>query len=176
MKINLKLIVLASILASFSLGCETIDFEEMMKPPEDTESKPKTVMSVHKIVKYPRALDLEKEIIAFSGRKVWINKNPFLHSRHIQDIQLIPCEGRPNYFNLRLKLDRSGKIMWIALCEQTRINEFGVVVDGIYYRLFKPERIFSEESDWVVLNGPYDKISANSLKDNAKNNYKLLNR
>lgn len=160
-------------------GCEVLDddFSDLFKEPETPEEeKPKFVITVNEVVKYPRATRLEKEISTFSGRTIWINVNPFVSSRNIKSIKLIPCKDKPNFYDLQVNIDRGGRIMWIALCEQTKVNQFGVVIDGVLYRRFEPERLSSDEDNWAIIKGPFDKVTAESLRDAAKNNYKLLNR
>lgn len=70
-------------------GCEVM--EEIKKRQDKQERKPQYVLSVHSIVKTPakKAEQLEKEINTFSGRKIWINTNPFLHSRDVKRIELV---------------------------------------------------------------------------------------
>jgi hypothetical protein len=65
--------------------------------------------------------------------------------------------------------------MWIALCEQAKIKHFGVVIDGVLYRRFEPERLSSDEDDWGVIKGPFDKSTAEGIKKAAEKNYKIMN-
>ena len=158
-------------------GCEIMDMDEIMKEKVDEDTKPKTVLTVNMIVDYPRVTVIEREILTFSGRKVWINTTPFLHSKYIEDIELVPSKDKPDYFDLLLKLDATGRNIWISLVEEAKINRFGVVIDGIFYRTCEPMRMKTDDDsdEWVMLKGPYDPTTANRLKKNAKNNYKLLN-
>jgi len=160
---------------TFISGCDSMD--DLMKEEVDEDSKPKTVMTINMLVEYPRATMVEREIITFSGRKVWINTNPFLHSKYIQEIELTPSGDKPGYFDLLLKLDSTGKNMWVALVEESKINRFGVIIDGIFYRTCDPVRMKSDDDndEWVTLKGPYDQKTAEKLKKHAKKNYEILN-
>jgi hypothetical protein len=157
-------------------GCETLKELELddFKDTEEISRKPRYVVTINQIVRYPRSKAIEKKIITFSGRSVWININPFLHSRHIQEIKLKPNKRKPEFYDLLLKLDRSGKIMWIALTEECKTNTFGVIVDGVFYRKFEPVKMKTDESDWVIMKGPFDAITAKKIQEYAKKNYKLL--
>lgn len=159
---------------TFIAGCDT---EDLMKEEVDEDSKPKATMTINMIVEYPRASMVEREINTFSGRKVWINVNPFLHSKYIQEIELSPSPEKPGYYDLLLKLDPMGKNMWVALVEESKLNRFGVIVDGIFYRTCDPVRMKSDDDsdEWVTLKGPYDPKIAEKLKRHAKKNYELLN-
>lgn len=72
-------------------GCE---LDKVLKKPENSLRKPAYVISVHRIVKYPRAEKLERKISTFSGREIYVNANPFLHSRDIKKIELIEREDQ----------------------------------------------------------------------------------
>ena len=73
----------------FSTGCEFIKKLDEENAKRKIQNKPQYVLSVHQIVKNPRANMLEKKIPTFSGRTIWVNVNPFIHSRNIKKIELI---------------------------------------------------------------------------------------
>lgn len=156
----------------FSVSCETLEEALKDRTKEEEMKELQYIFTINEVVDYPRATGLEREITSFSGKKLWINVNPFIHSRDIEEIKKTPSE-KQGFFDLQLKLTRRGKIMWTALIEQVRINKFGVIVDGVFYRTFEPERIPTpEEAEWVALKGPFDAVTADGLIKYAKGNFK----
>jgi hypothetical protein len=174
----LYLIVLSIGIFTFT-GCEALKeaFDESeLGDSSNKDDKPIYVISINRIVRYPRAKRLEKEIKTFSGRSIWINVNPFLHSRNIEEIKLEPIADRPGFYNMSLKLDRQGRIIWIALTEQAKINQYGVLIDGVFYRTFEPRRMSTEEDEWVLLRGPFDQVTAKAVEKYSKTNFEKLNK
>ncbi len=150
------------------LGCETTDFGKKSKEPVG-------IMTLNEIVKYPRANQLEKEIPTFSGKTIWVNTNAFLHSRNVMDIDMIPSAQKKGFYDLLLKLDYHGKLAWMQLSVNNAYGEVGFLIDGVFYRSITPDKISSEYEDTVLIRGPFDPVTARSLKDNAQVNYKLYN-
>jgi hypothetical protein len=178
MKKSIKISMLFLGMVWLLAGCEIMDddFSNLFEEPDTPEEeKPKFVVTVNEMIKYPRATTLEREISTFSGRSTWINVNPFITSRNIKKIILLPCKDKPDFYDLKVNIDRAGRIMWLALCEQSKIKRFGVVIDGVLYRRFEPERLASDEDDWAVIRGPFDKSTAEALKKAAPKNYKIMN-
>jgi len=149
---------------SLVIGCEAFKMK-----------KPTKIITVHEIVKYPRAKQLEKEIMTFSGDKIWINSNPFLHSKSVEEIKLIPIEGQKDFYNLELKLDRHGALVWMQLSVGFAHKRLAFVIDDVYYRSFIISQKTTENDHKIVIKGPFDKITAESLKEHAKDNYKYYN-
>jgi hypothetical protein len=151
--------------AAFTAGCETFKTKE-----------PKKIVTVHEIVRYPRGMkDLEREIPTFSGQKIWINTNPFLHSKSIKAIDLIPNADSPDYFDIKLTLDRHGALVWMQLSVGFSRQPLAFVIDSVYYRSFTIVGATNEDERTVTIRGPFDKITAESLKANAKSNYDYYN-
>lgn len=158
----------------FLTGCET--FDDALKPEPTDAEKAKFVISINEVVEYPRARQLEREIETFNGRTIWINLNTFIHSRDIELVKLIPSKEKDGFFDLSLKLTRKGKVMWISLCEEVKTKKFGVIVDGTFYRMFQPEKLVSEDDEFVTLKGPFDPTTAKAIEKNAPLNYKKFNK
>lgn len=171
---NILIFVTTLALVTFITGCETLD--EAFKPEPTEAEKAKFVISINEVVEYPRARQLEREIETFNGRTVWINMNTFLHSRDIEAIKLIPSKDKDGFFDLSLKLTRKGKVMWISLVEEVKSKKFGVIIDGTFYRMFQPEKLITDEDEWVIMKGPYDPTTAKAIEKNAVSNYKRFNK
>ncbi len=168
-----KICILTSgIISMFLLqqGCESM---------KKYNHKPQFIVTLNETVKYPRASKLEKEITTISGEKIWININPYLHSNSIKEIELLPIEGKPDYFDLLLHLDYQGKLIWMALSAQFAHKKMAFVIDGVCYKTIKPERITDGEDkeDVVVkVSGPFEKSIAEELKELSIPNYEYFHR
>jgi hypothetical protein len=157
-------------------GCK--GYNELIKSLEDVNNedaassdKPEFVITIHSIVKYPRGTKLERRITGYSGRSIWININPFLHSRNIEDIQLIPDPIHKSFKNIRIKLNRRGRLMWMQLSVEFKNKPLALVIDGMFYRLFTPTLVIDEKQRWVTIKGPIDEVTAKALQKHAKTNY-----
>ena len=156
----------------FITGCETLeDIDDSMKE----TPKARYVLSLHQVVKYPRAKDLERKITSFDGREFWINTNQFFHSRHIEKVELIPSKERKGFYDLNLRLDSNGAMKWLQMSMAFRHEELALLIDGNFYKLYKPDQLTNEEDNWVVLTGPFDKVTATGIKKYAKKNYLHFN-
>lgn len=163
---------LFAIIALFTVSCEVLEEAMKDRTKEEEMKELQYIFTINEVIDYPRATGLEREIPSFSGKMLWINVNPFIHSRDIEEINKTPCEKK-GFYDLKLKLTRRGKIMWTALIEQVRVQKFGVIIDGVFYRTFEPERIATpEEADWVAVKGPFDEVTATNLEKFAKGNFK----
>jgi len=164
-----------SIAMIFATACETLDSLEDMDKPDRPKDKAIYVVSVHEIVKYPRAQSLEMNIPSFSGTPVCINTNYFLHSKHITAIEIVEEKDKPGFYDLILSLDRRGRMLWSALSVNFRNTQMAFVIDGVYYRSFSPEQLGSDEDVSVKIKGPFDLATAEGLKRNSEKNHKLFN-
>ena len=159
-------------IALFTVSCEVLDEAMKDRTKEEEMKKLQYVFTVNEIIDYPRANGLEREIPSFNGKLLWINVNTFIHSRDIEEIKKLPSEKK-GFYDLQLKLTRRGRIMWTALTEQVRVTKFGVIIDGVFYRTFEPERIPKpEEAEWAAVKGPFDAVTADGLIKYAKSNFK----
>ncbi|HCE45851.1 MAG TPA: hypothetical protein DET40_20085 [Lentisphaeria bacterium] len=152
----------------FICGCETLDADSKSK-------EPSYVMTINEIVKYPRANRLEVEVPAYNGNTKWINSNAFLHSRNIKEIEMIPSAQKKGFYDLQLKLDYHGKLAWMQLSVKYAYGDLGFLIDGVYYRSVTPDKMSSEFEDTVLVRGPFDPVTAKSLKANAQKNYRTYN-
>lgn len=171
-----KFITLCSCLMAllFISGCSEMErrkFEELFKAQLE---EPKRIITINSIVKYPRAKELEKEIMTFTGRKVWINTNSFIHSKAIKDIEIVPRDPEGNFYDLKLKLSNHGKLVWMQLSAGYAHEKLGFVVDGLFYRSFLAKPMGKDE-DFVVIEGPFDKYTAHEIQKYAKTNFEYFN-
>jgi len=160
----------------FLTGCETMD--EFMGSFQKDELK-KGVhyrLSVHEIVKYPRAKKLERALpMVGSDDKVWVNMNSFIDSRRIKNIKLLDVEGQPGMKNFSLELDERGIFQWLQLSNSFIGTRLALVCDGKVLKLFTINERSTEESKTVTLEGPFDFVNAGLVKKYAKHNYKFYN-
>jgi hypothetical protein len=161
-----KVILLCATASSlFLFGCE------MLEDSMQEKKKTRYVLSFHQVIKYPRSKDLEKKVTSFDGKEYWINTNQFFHSRHIEKIELIPSKEKEGYYDLSLKLDYSGTVKWVQLSMHFQHKKLALLVDGYFYKLYTPDRLAHEDDKWVVLTGPFDRVTAGGVKKYARKNY-----
>jgi len=164
------------------LGCTLVagcEFEKWAnsdeKGSEDKDDgKPHYVITVNELVKYPRAENLEREIMTYDGRTVWVNTNPYMHSRNIESIELVPVPEKKGFYHLKLKLNRRGKMIWMQLAAQFSNRQVAFLVDGIFYRAFVPQALQNEELGTVIIEGPFDVYTAKTLQKYAPINFKIF--
>lgn len=155
---------------------------EVLENPEtvlddEFDKEPRYVITVHEIIKYRRGDSmLEHDIVSFFGEDVCINKNPLLHSRDIMKVEKVPHPGNSDFFDLRLTLSPRGQKLWSAFSVMTRMEgkRLGVVIDGMFYRYFKPAILEDEKQNLVFMEGPFDPATANGLVNNGERNYKIF--
>ncbi len=151
----------------------------------DDTYKPAFLLSIHQVVKYPRATKIEREIYTFAGNPLWINVNSFLHSNCIKEIRPVPSEDNPGFYDLNLVLDDKGRLLWLQLSVQFANEEMALIVDGICYKKFVPDKLITveiggggpEEKEVIArIKGPFDSIFAEELKEHSKRNYKFYHK
>ena len=159
--------------------------EEVLNNPDayfdnEIDQTPSYVISLHDIIKYRRGDMMEKEVDAFAGGTVCVNKNSYLHSRDIMKIGMVQRKSDPEFFDLVITLTERGQRIWSALSVNMRAkgssSELAFIIDGMYYRSFKPELITDNETMVVTIEGPFDPATANGLVKNAERNYKIFNK
>ncbi|MDD5727760.1 MAG: hypothetical protein PHV59_04265 [Victivallales bacterium] len=167
----LKKILLLTVMSGmlFFTGCELL--EQSMKEVPET----RYVLSLHKVVRYPRAKDLERKIASFDGREFWINTNPFFHSKNVEKVELIPSKEKKGFYDLQLQLDYNGVMKWLQMSNEFKNEELALLIDGHFAKLYKPDQLSDEEDNLVLLNGPFDKVTANGVKKYARKNYYYFN-
>ena len=149
--------------------------ESDCEDPYSSEFKPKYALGLYQIVKYPRAGKLESELTTFDGKTVWINTNQFFSSKNIEEVRLLPRSDRPDAYDLEVKLDRRGKILWSMLAANYRNEPMALLLDGIYVNAFSPQPLAHEDAEWVVIPGPFDAVTAAGILKYAKKNHEYFN-
>ena len=181
----MKKFLLPVFLALFSLVMNTgCDLDQAIQEMEEslTPTDPEYVISVHRIIRFRRGEELEREIDTFSGGVVCVNVNPFLHSRNIKKVELLPRKGDEGFFDLVLHLDKRGQMLWSSIAIQYRGEKLGLVVDGVYYRAFLPNIPNPDDIDkktgsvTVLLEGPVDQATATSIAKFSEKNFRYFNR
>lgn len=151
----------------------TRDLEILLDP--SMAEPQKAVVSVHEIVRYPRANEHEQKIPSYFGNEVTINRLPLLFSKEIMSITAIPRVSDPDFYDLRVKLTSRGRKMWIGLSVPNQKTNLAFVIDGMYYRSFRPRMIYDDVTDEIIIDGPFDKATALEVQNNAEKNYKKAN-
>ncbi len=170
------LTALFAIILAFGLcSCDVLKEE----PETDAEGyvkddKPHFVITVNQLVKYPHAEIIEKEVDCFDGNTIWINTNFMLHSRNVEKVEIVPMPGNPKYYNLKIKLNRRGKMLWTQSSIGFKHSKVAFLVDGVCYRVFSAQEP-DENGEWVMIEGPFHKYLAKGIAHYAESNYKLFN-
>lgn len=142
--------------------------------------KPETQITIHQIIKYPRANEIEREVPTFGGRKIWINVNSFIHSSVIKKVELIPSTKKGKYYDLKLFLNRKGRLHWMALSNGFKNERVAFLIDGMFYRSFLPKPIVGDYEDldnsaYVIIEGPFDQGTADLIAEWAPKNFQFYN-
>lgn len=147
-------------------GCELLD---------SLNQTPKYVISFHEIIKYPRASEIERPITTLDNKKIYININQFVHSSDIADARLVEIPGTTDYFRIRLKMSRAGIARWHGMSINFKGREVAMLLDGVYLLSMEAELFKDDEDEWVLLDGPFDAVTANGIVKNAPINDKIYN-
>jgi hypothetical protein len=167
MKLKLSL-VLIGLIAVFIAGCELT---------EPKPEKPDYLVSINEIIKYPRASQIEKEIPTITGTTKWISTAPYLFSNAIEKIEAIPNESDKNFFDLKMKLNYRGKLMWTQLFAEMLYKDMGFIINDILYRRLTQNTVVQEvgKDDVVILKLKLDSITANAIANASEKNYRYFN-
>ena len=179
-KVLLLAVAVAALL--FFNGCRQIKeaWNDALNPSTPAFSfgepyKAKYVMALFQIVNYPRAGELESEISTFDGQKIWINTNQFFSSKNVKEIRMLPRTDRPDCYDLALNLDDRGCRIWTILSHEYRGKELVLMIDGYYQCTFSPQPLANESSTWVVIQHPFDEVTAKGMVKYSQDNYSHLN-
>ncbi|MBO4630576.1 MAG: hypothetical protein J5858_01500 [Lentisphaeria bacterium] len=143
---------------------------------EETDKTPRYVLTIHEIIKYKRAEMVEMDVDSFFGGTVCVNKNPFIHSRDIEKIEMVPRPGNTDFYDLNITLNDRGKLLWSAMSVTRADNKkMGILIDGMYYRAVNPPMLTDNEVKTVYLEGPFDPATAKGITTNAERNFKIFN-
>lgn len=165
-----------AVLASGLSSCEKFIEDPEKSFQEETDKTPRYVLTLHEIIKYKRADMVEMDVDSFFGGTVCVNKNPYIHSRDITKIEMIPRPGNTDFFDLRITLNDRGRMLWSAMAiTQLEKKKIGILIDGMYYRSINPPMITDNETLTVYLEGPFDPATAKGITVNAERNFKIFN-
>jgi len=142
--------------------------------------EPENQIAIHQIIQYPRAKTIERQIPTFSGRTIWINVNSFIHSSAIKKVELVPRGKSGKYYDLKLFMNRRGRLHWMSLCNAFKNEKVAFVIDGTFYRSFYPKPMVGEydtkeDTTYVLIEGPFDKGTADALEEWAPKNFQYYN-
>ncbi|MCP3968613.1 MAG: hypothetical protein GY750_20045 [Lentisphaerae bacterium] len=176
---KLLMLCLMVFIATVFCGCETVDLtwgEILGTKPTEMEfgHQPRYVISLHQIVDYPRAKELEKRITTFDGKEIFININQFFSSSDITDAKLVPVKGEKHLYYVMMKLNHGGRLKWITLTMNFKHDRMALFVDGVFYAYYKPQQLISEDDTWVMLKVKFDQVTAKGIQKNAKKNYEYF--
>ena len=175
--------IFAAVLLIFGNGCEV--FNEALQAEleygssdrgSSDEFRPRFVLAICSIVKYPRAQWLE-QAVEHNGKTIWINKNQHLDSKRIRRIRAIPRPGNPDVCDIELQLDPVGKTHWQMLVAAARGQEVAMMIDNRCVGTFVPEMPDSESDriDWVRIRIGVDPYTAKGLVRFAPRNHDHYN-
>lgn len=175
-----KMFKIMSLLALIGLlaSCDTLTTLENMGNNDFLNAStltdnPEYVVSIHQIIPYPRGLDFEREVTSFTGGKLMINSHSEIHSRNFSKVEMVPNPKNPHACDLKVTLDRRGKMIWGQLSLNYRGEQLAFIVDGIMYRQFSP-RLLGETADSVIIDGPFDRNTAANIAKHSESNYKIF--
>ena len=169
-------LVMVAVLISGASSCEKWMEDPEKALQEETDKTPRYVLTIHEIIKYKRAEMVEMDVDSFFGGTVCVNKNPFLHSRDISKIEMVPRPGNTDFFDLNITLTERGKLLWSAMSVSRAENKkMGILIDGMYYRSINPPMLTDNEITTVYLEGPFDPATAKGITVNSERNYKIFN-
>ena len=143
-------------------------------PALEPVEEPYCVVSIHQIGHLDSA---EKDLIKLNnhfGGTIELYRIPLLHASNISRIEKTVRPGEEGYFNLRLHLTPKGRKQWQALSEQFDGKNLAFVVDGVFYRLFKPRRFYSDTISNIMIDGPFDLVNAEKIQHYSTFNYQRL--
>jgi hypothetical protein len=164
----------------FSLtGCETLDdFLKSLKG-EQLKAGVHYRLSVHRIVKYPHGLKMEKFIPFYNHleRKLCLNVNYEIDSSCIKDVKITKATEPENIgkYYLNLELDEKGVMSWMQISNGFYEQSLALVCDGKVLDVFKVKVRSDEKTKTVRLPEPVPFNYAQLIKKYAKHNYKFYN-
>ena len=183
MKLSWKRAVMPAVAvcaAVLVMGVDQCDPDEMSEKMDElmqveTEA-PKGAVSIHEIVKYPHADETEQKIPSYFGSDITIRRLPLLFYKEIEQITAVPRSTEPGFYDLKLKMTTRGRKMWIGLSVPNQRTPLAFVIDGMYYRSFKPRMIYDDVSVEVIVDGPFDQATALEVQNNSAKNYRKSNK
>ncbi len=165
-------------------GCEAIEDAWNESTSKDDDSgfsffgepyTPKYVIAFFEEVRYPRAGELEQEVTTFDGRKLWINTNQLMSSKHIREVKLEQRIDQPDRYDLKLRLTESGCRIWTLMALKYQDEKVALFLDNHYIGSFNPEPLADEDAEWVAIRYPLDEVTARGVEKYARKNFKNYN-
>lgn len=172
-------VIFAGVLMMGASSCDPEDtFATLMDPDAAAEmAKPaEYVVSIHKIIRYPRSEMIELQIPSYFGDDIVVNRNYYLHSKEITKIDIVERKNEPGFYDVVLHLTNRGQKMWIGLSVANRNTPMAFVIDGNNYRNFIPKMIMNDAEMSVMIDGPFDQATALGLQKNSERNHKKINK
>ena len=165
-----------AVLVSGISSCEKFMEDPEKAFQEETDKTPRYVLTIHELIKYKRADMIETDVDSFFGGTVCVNKNPFIHSRDITKIEMVPRPGNTDFYDLKISLTNRGRMLWSAMAvTQADKKKIGILIDGMYYRSINPPMLTDTQVESIYLEGPFDPATAKGITTNAERNHKIFN-
>ncbi len=156
-------------------GCMSREWKRLI----GDNPEPQNIIAIDQIVKYPRAKSIEKEIDTFSGGKICVNANSLLFANAIKKVELLPRDPSSKFYDLKLRLTRKGRLLWMQIAAEFAHEKLAFLIDGMCYRTFKPRALggggYEDKNGFVIIDGPFDKFTAEALAKHAEDNFYYFN-
>lgn len=139
-------------------------------------SKPVALVSIHTVVPYPDGRSGVGKVPAFAGPQPSIELTAWLTSAEIESAEAVERPNHPGVYDIILVLTPEGRRQWEKMLSGKAPEKFAFVVDGVFYRMFKPRRFYDNTVRTIVVDGPFDSVIAPEIAKNARLNYRKLKR
>lgn len=182
LKILSKFLFAASVV--FVSSCEeitmdNIDEQTLLDPEQwslEMENLPlENLVSIHEIIKYRRGEDNELMMPSSFEGDVCVNNKQLLDSTEIKSVKKLPVPDEDT-FNLQLDLTDRGRKRWIGLSIAHKGEQLAFAIDGTVYRRFVPRQIYDDTTTSIIIDGPFDKITAEKLEKFSRPNFRRVGR
>ena len=171
--------VVAGLLAAVLLcgaegqSCTAEDIDRVFDPENlDTSSRPlEGVIEIREIIRLRRGTETEEWVPSMFGDDICLNTAVLLRTADVKEIKAIPLEKQKPYYSLELKLTDRGKRHWIGLSLPNKGRHVAFLIDGVVYRTFVPRMLYDDVTDSIIVDGPFDPVTAKKLESNSARNY-----
>ena len=154
-------------------SCSADQIDRMFDPENlDMSDRPlEGIIEIQEIITLRRGTDKEIMAPTMFGDDICLNKTILLDSADVKEIKAIPIEKQPPYCSLELKLTDRGRRHWIGLSLPNKATHVAFIVDGIVYRTFVPRLLYDDVTTSIIVDGPFDPVTAKKLEENSARNY-----
>ena len=154
-------------------SCDAEDIDHVFDPENlDMSKRPlEGIIEVQEVVRLRRGTDKEITMPAWFCDDFCLSKTVLLDSSDVKEIKAIPIEKQPPYYSLELKLTDRGRRHWIGLSLPNKSTHVAFIVDGLVYRTFVPRLLYDDVTDSIIVDGPFDPVTAKKLESNSARNY-----